>query len=61
MKLTKLDLVITSIYFFIILLLFITDNFTFKVFLIATIIYSVITFSLSFIQRQKDYNKNIEK
>lgn len=61
MKLTKLDLVITSIYFFVILLLFLTDNFTFKVFLIATIIYSIITFSLSFIQRQKDYNKNIEK
>lgn len=58
MKLTKLDMVISAIYFLIILFLFITDNFTFKVFIIATIIYSVISFSLSFIRGKKDYNKD---
>ena len=61
MKLTKLDMVISAIYFLIILFLFITDNFTFKVFIIATIIYSVISFSLSFIQGKKDYNKDTGK
>jgi len=61
MKLTKLDMVISAIYFLIILFLFITDNFTFKVFIIATIIYSVISFSLSFIRGKKDYNKDTGK
>ena len=61
MKLTKLDMLISTIYFLIILFLFITDNFTFKVFIIATIIYSVISFSLSFIRGKKDYNKDTGK
>jgi|BioPla2DNA2_1021312.scaffolds.fasta_scaffold111862_1 hypothetical protein len=61
MKLTKLDMLISAIYFLIILFLFITDNFTFKVFIIATIIYSVISFSLSFIRGKKDYNKDTGK
>ena len=61
MKLTKLDMLISAIYFLIILFLFITDNFTFKVFIIATIIYSVISFSLSFIREKKDYNKDTGK
>jgi len=56
MRLTKLDMLISSIYFLIIIILFATDNFSFKIFIITTLIYFAISFTFSLIQGEKDYN-----
>lgn len=56
MQLSKFDILISSIYFIIILSLFIFGYFTFKIFIITGVIYFIISFSISLIRGDRDYD-----